>query len=122
MTHAPSDIEIYLLKADPQAVKDWLSSSVGPVEEVAETDIGFKWRCEDMDILFTPRAEGNFDCLWIKQNHTPWGSDLECARSAHNVLNTEIRCAAEEWSESESNDNPGWIKLTRGQEKPFDWQ
>ena len=122
MTPTLSDIEIYLLKAQPEQVRAWLESSIGPVTETAIKGNSHFWQCESMEMVFTVRAEGNFDSLWIKQNQSPWADDLECARSAHHVLETEIRCAAREWNESESGDQPGWIKLTHGQEKTFDWK
>lgn len=118
-----TDLEIYLLKPDEAALQQWLTDALGDLQ--ADTDNGptRRWTHTDsgMRIIFTPKADGNFGCLWFKTNNTPWADDLACARAAHAALAVEVRCASSEWSESLSDDTPAWIKLIRGEEKPFHW-
>ncbi len=121
MTSSSSDIEIYLLKAEPSAILEWLANELGDVEQQQQKGDSHLWTINGMNIVFTPNAEANFGCLWIKQNNTDWATDLDCARSAHAALEREVRCAASEWSESKADEQPGWVKITRGVEKPFDW-
>ncbi|MBM97171.1 MAG: hypothetical protein CMI09_15140 [Oceanospirillaceae bacterium] len=125
-----TDLEIYLLKPDVQTLKLWLEDALGTLESTRSTDIEQadanapqRWVHSDsrMLIVYTPKADGNFGCLWFKTNQTPWQTDLDCARSAHAALAVEVRCAATEWSEQQQDDEPGWIKLIRGEEKPFHW-
>ncbi|WP_221797669.1 hypothetical protein [Oceanobacter mangrovi] len=120
MTKTP-DIEIYLMKATPDAVLAWLSSELGEVQQSTSKGSSQQWLINGIEVVYTPEAEGKFGCLWIKQNLTHWNDDLDCARSAHPALDCEVRCAARMWSESAEDDQPGWIKLTRGQEKAFEW-
>lgn len=118
---SPSDLEIYVLKSPADNVRQWLADTLGAVEVVKSGKGSHHWRVAGMDVFYNEQVEANFSCLWFKQNQTPWSNDLECARSAHAALETEIRCAAVQWAESENDDQPGWVKITRGQEKPFDW-
>lgn len=113
------DIEIYLLKAQAQQVKDWLQQAIGPVTEKGQSKFGIEWQIDDMAMLFTPNSSKNFCSLWFKTNHTPWGDDLACARAAHEALGCEVRCSKAGWQEGDAG--PGWIKLIRGEEKPLDW-
>ena len=125
-----TDLEIYLLKPDVQALQQWLEESLGTLENSDSTSTApvevstpQRWIHSEsqMLIVYTPKADGNFGCLWFKTNHTPWPNDLDCARAAHAALNVEIRCAATAWSEQHSDEEPGWIKLIRGEEKQFHW-
>jgi len=126
MTERFPDLEIYLLKPDTTAIKQWLAAQLpGQLEEVKVTSGHCHWRAVDggnrMDIFLNENAEKNFASLWFKQNLSPWNNDLECARSAHAALGTEIRCSDSSWQEDENEDSAGWIKLIRGEEKPVSW-
>lgn len=121
MTTPLPDLEIYLMKSPATDVEAWLTRVFGPLQTVRSSDSQSHWQADGMDILFNSQAEGNFGCLWFKQNRTPWATDLDCARAAYEALQTEIRCAVTQWGESASDEQPGWIKITRGQEKSFDW-
>jgi hypothetical protein len=121
MTTPLPDLEIYILKSTAADVQPWLTAALGPLESIKSGADSQHWRVNGMDILFNEKAEGSFSCLWFKQNLTPWATDLECARAAYAALQTEIRCAAEQWAESSPQEQPGWIKITHGQEKQFDW-
>ena len=121
MTQYP-DIEIYIMRADAESVQAWLNTVF---DKVTPANSEGKWRCEyqgqSIEVQLTPQAEKNFASLWFKQNHTPWKTDLDCARAAHAALDTEVRCQASDWKESEGVSDAGWIKLLRGEEKPFEW-
>lgn len=122
MTDQLPDLEIYIMKANPEAVHSWLAS-LFKVEIIKSAAGHHHYRCNDMDVFLNEGAEKNFASLWFKQNDTTWHTDLELARAAHSALETEIRCSAEGWKEgdeSTASDN-GWIKLNKGQEKSFEW-
>lgn len=120
MTHYP-DIEIYIMKADAESVQAWLNT----VFDAVTASKNGLWHCEyqgkSAEVQLTLQAEKNFASLWFKQNHTPWKTDLDCARAAHAALDVEVRCQASDWKESEGVSNAGWVKLLRGEEKPFEW-
>ena len=117
------DIEIYLMKAEAPAVKSWLTEALGDITEV-KSGATCHWQFDGMDIFFTEQAEKNFSSLWFKQNRTPWLTDLDCARAAHQALSIEIRCSDSSWEEEEGDEQAGqgWIKLIRGEEKGFIWK
>ena len=123
MTERFPDIEIYLMKAEAAAVKEWLNSALGEVT-VVKAGTTCHWQFSGMDVFFTEQAEKNFSSLWFKQNQTPWLTDLDCARIAHAALGCEIRCSDSGWQEKEGDDQSGqgWIKLIRGEEKSFIWK
>ena len=119
MTDKFPDIEIYLLKVDPSQISEWLSHQFGELTEIKHTSKSVTWQTSGMDIQFTQDVAKKFSSLWFKTNNTPWNNDLECAREAHSALGVEVRCSVAGWQEED--DQPGWIKLIRGNEKPFDW-
>jgi len=124
MTDRFPDIEIYLMNAEADAVLGWLRTVFAQVEIRHANSESQHWLVDGMDFYFTEKAEKNFSSLWIKQNSTPWLTDLECARAAHAALACEIRCSDSGWQESEGEDSAGagWIKLIRGKEKNFIWK
>lgn len=118
------DLELYLLKADTDRLQNWLVEQLGDMVTDNAGNGRFCWRhaATNMTVIYTEKAEKNFGCLWFKTNQTPWKNDLECARAIHAAMGVEVRCAASEWSEGTNDDEqPGWVKLIRGEEKPFDW-
>ncbi|WP_430461278.1 hypothetical protein ACQUQU_00410 [Thalassolituus sp. LLYu03] len=125
MTERFPDIEIYLMKPDPAAVRGWLASALGELRDQRVLPDHHHWvaECEgkSVDIFLNEKAEKNFASLWIKQNHTIWNTDLDCARSAHKALSVEIRCSDSGWEEADGESDQGWVKLIRGEEKPFEW-
>ena len=123
MTERFPDIEIYLMKAEAAAVKNWLNSALGELTEI-KSGATCHWRFAGMDVFFTEQAEKNFSSLWFKQNQTPWLTDLDCARAAHAALGCEVRCSDSGWEEEEGDEQAGqgWIKLIRGEEKSFIWK
>jgi hypothetical protein len=121
MTERYPDIEIYLMKAEPSAVKAWLKSVFGELQERSAQLWQVQYQGQSMELFFDPKAEKNFASLWFKQNHTPWLTDLDCARAAHLALGVEVRCQASGWAEEEGETDAGWVKLLRGEEKPFTW-
>lgn len=127
MTERFPDIEIYIMKPDPQAVRAWLTAALAdPLEDIRIVPGHAHWQASGagrtIDIFLNENAEKNFASLWIKQNHTPWNTDLDCARAAHQALGYEIRCSDSGWQEDDQEEaSSGWIKLIRGEEKPFSW-
>lgn len=125
MTERFPDIEIYLMKPEPAAVRAWLASHLNDLQDIRILPDHHHWQARQagavIDIYLNEKAEKNFASLWIKQNHTPWNTDLDCGRSAHQALGCEVRCSGSGWEEEEGESDGGWIKLIRGEEKPFDW-
>ena len=126
MTYRFPDLEIYLMKPDAGAVRDWLARQLGDhIEDQRVVPGHCHWRVtldgHVMDVFLNDKAEKNFASLWFKQNHSPWNTDLECARSAHAALGIEVRCSDSGWQENVDDSAGGWIKLIRNEEKPVHW-
>lgn len=126
MTERFPDLELYLLKGEANSVQQWLEQALNmPLQTVKQHADHTHWRADlpqgTMDVLFNANAERNFASLWFKQNHTPWATDLDCARAAHQALGIEIRCTDSSWQENEQAEHAGWVKLIRGEEKSFSW-
>ena len=49
-------------------------------------------------------AVKGYTSLWFKQNHTPWDTDIDCARSAFDYLQREVRASTGAWSEGAEED------------------
>ena len=125
MTEFFPDIEIYLMKPDFQQVQDWLTQEFSELQTIASRDGFSHWKIsqgdEEMDVFLNDKAEKSFASLWFKQNKTSWPTDLDCARAAHKALGIEIRCSDSGWKEEDGENDDGWIKLIRGEEKPVHW-
>lgn len=113
------DIEVYVLKAEAEEIKLWLSNQFGQVEEQSSNRKTTQWKVADMSVLFTLNSNKNFASIWFKENKTPWDNDLECARSLHSALEKEVRCSNAAWQEGD--EGAAWTKLIRGEEKELDW-
>ncbi|MDF1761991.1 MAG: hypothetical protein P1U57_01155 [Oleibacter sp.] len=127
MTDRFPDLEIYLMKANVDAVAEWLTSTLGELTVIRQNNALTTWRVNNMEILFTAQAEKNFSSLWFKQNTTPWLSDLDAGRAAYAALQTEVRCSAGGWKEDDDagansdSENDQWIKINQNGEKAFSW-
>lgn len=118
------DIEIYLPTEDSQQIIDWLASVF---EQLEVTHRGNKGNLRGSAVLkgsttefmWLPRAEGNFGSLWFKQNNTPWDTDLDCARQAHQELELSVRCAPAGWQDGEPEDL--WVQIKNGREEKGGW-
>lgn len=117
------DLEIYVLKAEPEQVQQWLSSLFSQVSVIKSTDQSTLWQVDEMQVQFSLHVQAKFSSIWFKSNHTDWPNDLECARSAHKFLQLEIRCSSAGWQEQEEKESVtnDWVKLIRGEEKPLNW-
>lgn len=125
--HFP-DLEIYVLKGDADVLLAWLNADLGSMTVVSSKGDRQHWQWPNaqgvMDVYFNANAEKNLASLWFKQNHTPWATDLDCARAAHAALGTEIRCSLGGWQEGDdatAQAAASWMKLIHGLEKPFVW-
>lgn len=124
MSERYPDLEIYIYKASSEALQEWLTTALGCSLEQVSPSLWRTQQPQPMSILFTPQAEKNFSSLWFKHNQTPWDNDYACAEAAHLALNTEVRCQAQSWQETEdeaTSDHPNWIKFIRGQAAPCYW-
>ncbi|MDX5298015.1 MAG: hypothetical protein LPK85_03590 [Gammaproteobacteria bacterium] len=127
MARSP-DIEIYIKDAVLDHIQNWLSQYFDGLE-LRPMAHGHGWTGsalhDGMPIpisLFSEAAGKRYSCLVFDSNRTPWGSDLECARSAWQHLHTEIRCSTGGWQEGEDEEGGRWWRLDEQGEGQVNWQ
>ncbi|MBU2954409.1 hypothetical protein [Marinobacter sp. F3R08] len=121
------DLEIYIRDLEAGAVSRWLESHL---DELALNDdevsgvvkgSGF-YQSERLRISLYPGAFGKrFTSLVIEGTTLPWGSDLDCARSAWRAMDREIRCSPGDWKEGESVEDEKWWRLDHRGEQQVVW-
>jgi hypothetical protein len=123
MTAQP-DIEIYIKNLSAIQLLDWLKTyfTLSDEQAIASIDMSvarshttqIHFKDQDIELAITPAAAGKaYASIWFKSDKTPWSSDLECAESALEAIDTEVRCSAESWAEEEPEFSEKWWKLTR---------
>jgi len=117
------DLEIYIRDLEAGAVCRWLESHVEQLalddSDVSSVTKGTGYYGDDrLKITLYPQAFGKrFTSLIIEGERLPWSSDLDCARSAWQVMDTEIRCSPGEWKEGERAEEEKWWRLdSRGEQ------
>jgi len=128
MTKTPrqDDIEIYIVNTSPEAIREWLQSCFDTVNlTISKQSQAMKGELSlrGQSILFTlyPKAQGkNITGLWFQSSHTPWPTDLDCAKAASKSLDTEVRCSKNNWKEGEEAETLWW-SIKGDQEKLITW-
>lgn len=121
-----TDLEIYLIKTNPNAIKDWLCEHFEQVEFNADSQqssiLGsVYYQGTPFSIKFYPKAMGSsVSSLWFETSGKPWNDDLECARSASRFLGVEVRCAKNNWKEGDNVESEWW-QVIQDSEKLIRW-
>lgn len=108
------DIEIYIKGPARSDIEQWLASNFDDLElqqQAGNNSVNnysgsaalnqASPRCE---LLLLENAVKGYTSLWFKQNHTPWDADIDCARSAFQYLQREVRASTGTWSEGAEED------------------
>ena len=104
------DIEIYIKGSDIAAIEKWLAGVFRTVKlgdngnKVIHGELVLDEGVDHCDLLTIKNAVKGYTSVWFKQNHTPWDTDLDCARSAWRAMQQEIRASAGSWSEGAEPD------------------
>lgn len=117
------DLEIYIRDLEASAACRWLESHIEQLAlddgDVSSITKGTGYYGDDrLKITLYPQAFGKrFTSLIIEGERLPWSSDLDCARSAWQVMDTEIRCSPGQWKEGEPAEEEKWWRLdSRGEQ------
>ena len=120
------DIEVYIKNIDLKRVKGWLDLHFDAVTATATSQnpvFKVTYQRQTAEIHYVEKAaRGQFSSLWFKQNHTPWPTDLDCATSAAEFLQTEIRCSDGSWAEPSGAQDPVWYKLVGDEISKIRWE
>lgn len=114
------DIEIYVRRAESDAIVDWLDERFG-VENRSTS--GKSLACElsnpSMTCIIVEHAVGDFTSVWFKSGNTPWHTDADCGREAFARLGVEIRCSTGPWQEGADEDE--WLSISDDGEQVIRW-
>ncbi len=104
------DIEIYVKGADPAVIKQWLAGVFQRVtlnhegKKLLRGEVILNDDSKPCELLVIENAVKGYTSIWFKQNHTPWDTDIDCARSAWKAMGREVRANADGWSEGAEAD------------------
>ena len=126
------DIEIYIKDLSQSALEQWLAHCFSTLDSgtISTIDLAsnkqhkliLQHEKNDIPLTITPNAAGKaFTSLWFESDKTPWANDLECAESALDLLQLEVRCSAESWTEEEEEFSEKWWKLTQDTRELIVW-
>lgn len=121
------DIEIYLREEHLDALTAWLDQQVGQLQLQPWRDAVRRGTLcageHQIPLMIVRKAAGKWASVWFDSAHTPWETDMDCARAVHQGLNEEVRCSVGGWSEEEDDpDDDRWIKINASGEVEFTWK
>jgi hypothetical protein len=121
------DIEIYIPSTSNGNIIDWLRTIFTEITPVKSRNDGkiqnFTVRtCTDdleIPILLIEDARDGYSSVWFQSGTTPWATDLDCALSAAEYFNSEIRCSTGSWSEEPDSDD--WFSVLGKKHSIIHW-
>lgn len=117
------DIEIYVKGVDLMSIIGWLRRHFDIIDQERQDDshgLTLSRGGRDVECLIVEKAaKGGFTSVWLKSDNTHWANDRDCALDAATVLDCEVRCSAGSWQETE--ERPGWLRITPDSETPINW-
>ena len=119
------DIEIYIKGRACDDIKQWLGSIFEAIELNQQAGDSYSGNAllnqtsPACELLVLENAVKGFTSLWFKQNHTPWDSDIDCARSAYQYLHREVRATTGSWREGAEEDL--FCRIDARGETTIDW-
>jgi hypothetical protein len=122
------DLEIYIRDLEPSGLEKWLSQHVEALI-LEKKGSAIKGRGDYLEkhgyqrfpigiTVYRGIYGKRFSSLLLEGDSLPWQSDLECARSAWEALNTEIGCSPGDWREGDEVGGEQWWRLDeQGEQK-----
>ena len=95
-----TDIEIYIREPVIKKVLGWIKSHLGSLQELPAST-GAKNVRRYRTLEFQPEISisiqsgidgGPYTCIWFDSPHTPWSSDIDCARDAFSAFALPVQC------------------------------
>jgi hypothetical protein len=118
------DIEIYIQACPMEPLLNWLARVFGKanrtLKEGTVAIYRFQTASEIVPVIVTPPTDaGGWTSVWFNSPHTPWATDLDCARQAAAELGCTVRCERSE----QSGKQPAkmFVNIAAGQETLVAW-
>jgi hypothetical protein len=126
------DIEIYVKNLNDDMLLPWLEKHFDRIDKdslkrinlnsAKPVSVSLALDSHDIELFVTPKAAGKAYCsLWFKSGHTPWENDLNCAESFISLVDTEVRCSAETWTEQEAENSDMWWVISATERNLVPW-
>ncbi|SDR80185.1 hypothetical protein SAMN05216198_0458 [Halopseudomonas litoralis] len=119
------DIEIYLKEDFLDELIGWLEQHVGRVELGSWANTMRRGTLHGetaIPLMIVRKAAGKWASIWFESEHTPWATDVDCARAVAAGINREVRCSIGGWQEEHGEANAdSWMKVTAEGEEEFVW-
>jgi len=122
------DIEVYIKNRSLDTILEWLGTRCGevrPLKSVGGThalEVCFE-QCT-VPVMIHEKAAGKaWVSVWFRSDRTPWPRDIDCAHEIACALDTQVRCVAQSWSESndaEENEEEWW-RVENGSAEKIQW-
>ena len=122
-----ADIEIYLFDTELSEIIEWLEKRfllLLPDTETPgnSTTHHFFARTDSttIKIVIVEKISGGYTSISFQSAHTPWKTDLDCARDAFGHFQVEVRCCADSWSPEQNPDE--WLSICQEGESVIIWR
>ena len=87
------EIEVYLRDCPMERLVAWLRSAIGTLEAPEEAGAAVVYASAIGPVVVTPGIEGGpFLGVWFNTPHSPWATDVDCARQVAKELGCTVRC------------------------------
>jgi hypothetical protein len=87
-----NDIEIFIRNCPNDRLLTWIETaigSLGPPEDAGDAQV---YPSLIGAVIVTPVEDGTFTGVWFNISHSPWLTDVDCARQATRELMCVVRC------------------------------
>lgn len=120
------DIEIYLQEDFLDELTSWINQHAGRVELSPWSGTLRRGvllhEGSRIPLIIVRKAVGKWASIYFESAHTPWASDLDCARAVATGINREVRCSIGGWQEEQGESNAdNWMKVTANHHEEFVW-
>ncbi len=122
------DLEIYLKNCSSSQILDWLQEQCTTLAVLKETpsylELELQFEVGLVQASLQHKVSGKaWSSLWLKNNHTPWDTDLDCALIASQQLQTQIRCIKTSWVDDDmDSEEDQWWKIEDGERELISWK
>ncbi|MBV1789767.1 hypothetical protein KQ940_17060 [Marinobacterium sp. D7] len=120
------DIEVYIKNCPLETILEWLGERCEEVRTL--NSVGGTHALEvcidrcTVPVMIHEKAVGKaWISIWFRSDKTPWARDIDCAHEVARALDTQVRCIAESWTESNDSEEEEWWRVENGIAEKIQW-